>query len=234
MDKILHSISQIDVRQNDEFSIMICEKCTEKGSTAYEFKQLCIASEQTLMNNIVEQSEDSTEYPFSPRKRSSYNESVLKATEFIEIDDDEDYIDENQLIEEMTFEDEEIHEQDFVIDHFSPKKNKFTCSDCGLICRDTLDLINHLKEHKDVMDSSSSEPRTPKHPQRPKRFPCPECNKLFESPSKVGRHMNYHTKERERLQKYGADFMSKRKSRPKNYPCQFCLKMWETPSKVIR
>lgn len=164
---------------------------------------------------------------------------IASENSFFNIDDSsqedvtaEDYLEmeEIDLIEEISFEDECFGG---IRISRGPRSNK-TCSECGMVCADSLELIEHLKSHKDSLSFSDNTNDGSSKSKRSKKFPCSECNKLFESPSKVARHKNFHLREKQRTEKYGVEFMMKKKTRPKNYSCDFCQKKWETPSKVIR
>lgn len=136
------------------------------------------------------------------------NQKILKSKE---IDDNESEVDHDQC---DTF--EEIIVEEVV------------CSKCEKIFNSSEELINHISNFHDNQEVTSTPCIKKPKMKSARKHSCQICDKKFETPAKVKRHMNVHR-----------DILSPKDlpEKPKkyyNHSCDICHKKVETPSKLER
>lgn len=170
-DIIRDVCNRINISQNDKLPKNVCIECSSILLSAYKLNEVSLTSEQKLYN-MLELAGEHDELEIKQEMFEWEDTSLTAGTEKGE----------RHKTEQIDEANEDSIENEFSSD----------CNNYELKNED--DSI--VAEPEIVMTESQETPSPVKRRTVFKRHECPVCNKLFEKPSKLARHITVHDKEK--------------------------------------
>lgn len=194
LSDIIKEWTGVKIEPDDGLTKQICENCRTKVIELTEFRQLCINSDDTLRYNIL----------LDDNKEGSVGEFIVEV--------EEEHLQTFEEIIEETIE----AEPDAVVVEF-------------VVAEETEEYVESenenesgLKNDDDEITAKMKEVHAEKESR--KKHPCPHCDKTFQYPSKVQRH----------IQAVHKDPLKQKKVIIKKHPCSVCNKFFISQFKVRR
>lgn len=208
----------------------ICDPCKTKAINAYEFREMCVASNERILN--LAQDLDG-EFIEQESVREEDENIIAEVTEFEENNCQfcgDSFVALQDLvahIESCHHDDNNVGEKNFVV-------NWHICEICGEEFNSQIELEEHIESHFEETDQGASalftknKPKTTQALSSKRNNECSICSKRFETPSKLKRHLYVHR------DVIDASEIPRPPPKTKKYQCTFCEKRVETPSKLRR